>query len=72
MAIGYKQVMDRIQSDLDKLIEETEIKKSNGTASGDEIAFLGRVSTKEEKEQYVKDKLFIETGEDVEDIFLAL
>jgi len=72
MAIGYKQVMDRIQSDLDKLIEETEIKKSNGTASGDEIAFLSRVSTKEEKEQYVKDKLFIETGEDVEDIFLAL
>ena len=29
------------------------------------------MSSPEDQEQQVKDKLFIETGEDVEDIFLA-
>jgi len=30
-----------------------------------------RVKDPSDKEQYIKDKLFVETGEDVEDIFLA-
>lgn len=71
MATQYMEVYKRIDADLKQNIQETEIKRSNGTASPEEIAFLGRVASPEEQQQYIKDKLFIETGEDVEDIFLA-
>jgi hypothetical protein len=44
MATQYMEVYKRISADLDQNIEQTEIKRSNGTASPEEIAFLGRLA----------------------------
>ena len=72
MAEGFYTVYTQLQSEFSQKKEAFEIAKKNGNASADELAFFSKLATPADEEQYVKDKLFINTGEDVEDIFLAL
>ena len=77
-AQDYHSTWIKIQSDHRAKMQELERKKNNQAQEGEEGAptisaddmFLLDMNNDEE-DQYLLDKLFIETGEDVEDLFIA-